>query len=145
MEPKYLKNVENILKTLLENSTRLDNSQISLDLLMDEILKFSKQTKYEKENSLLTIENIEKIKTIRAGTLSVESLEVTDDAYIFNCNHPSYLKGVSIKLDRNENSDGKYPMTESNFKTTFYIEKNIIRNPKQLMYKMAELTEELPF
>jgi hypothetical protein len=94
---------------------------------------------------MLTIKNIEKIKGMRAGSVMVDRLQIEDEYYYFICITPSYPKGAIIKLDRTENSDGKYPMTESNLRTTFYIDKDIIMSPNTLLHKMDELVEELPF
>jgi len=136
MEPKDL------LDKLLSYQTQLDNTTGNLD----DFIKFIEEYKNtHSPTKMLTIKNIEKIRGMRVGSIMVDNLQIEEECYFFNCITPGYPKGTLIKLDRNENQDGKYPMTESNFRTTFYIDKDIIKSPKTLLYKMEQLVDELPF
>lgn len=150
MEPADYKNIEDLLKTLQQNSTTLNNSQISLDNLMDEIRKHIEKTPSEidakKDEPLLTINNIDKFLNNPINNITLVDWKVNSLTYLFKVS----IYGISgfkiVTLHRTMNEENKcYKLECEENQTDMWISKDILKNPHKFFREIRYVAEDLPF
>lgn len=150
MEPTDYKNIEDLLKSLQKNSTSLNNSQITLDSLMDEIRKHIEQVQYQiddkKDESILTINNIDKFLNNPIDFVILKDWKVDASSYVFEVSIVGCSGPKNITLSRTPNEYyKKYWLNCEENSTGKWIDKDILKNPHKFFREIRYVAEDLPF